>query len=75
MEVVVETAIAQLHYEDCCCLMDLAEKSVRLAVDLGVEYADVRTEQNSSTVIRLTNDRFEQAVSGVDKGLGVRVSG
>lgn len=53
--------------------MDLAEKAVRLAMDFGVEYADVRAEQIHSTAIRLTNDRFEQAVSGVDQGLGLRV--
>jgi len=54
-------------------LADLAEKAIRLAMDLGVEYADVRAEQIHSTAIRLTNDRFEQAVSGIDQGLGVRV--
>jgi len=54
-------------------LVDLAERAVRLAMDLGVEYADVRAEQVHSTSIRLTNDRFEQAVSGVDQGLGARV--
>jgi len=54
-------------------LVDLAEKAIRLAMNLGVEYADVRTEQIYSTAIRLTNDRFEQAVSGVDQGVGARV--
>jgi len=54
-------------------VMDLAEKVIRLAVDLGVEYADVRAEQMHSSTIRLTNDRFEQAVSGIDQGFGVRV--
>lgn len=54
-------------------LVDLAEKAIRFAMDLGVEYADARAEQIHSTVIRLTNDRFEQAVSGVDQGLGVRM--
>jgi len=53
-------------------LLDLAEKAIRLAMNLGVEYADVRAEQVHSTSIRLTNDRFEQAVSGTDQGLGVR---
>jgi len=53
--------------------MDLAEKAIRLVIDFGVEYADVRAEQIYSTAIRLTNDRFEQAVSGVDQGLGIRV--
>jgi len=54
-------------------ILDLAERAVRLAMDLGVEYADARAEQVHSTSIRLTNDRFEQAVSGVDQGLGARV--
>jgi TldD protein len=54
-------------------LLNLAEKAIRLAMDLDVEYADVRTEQVHSTAIRLTNDRFEQAVSGIDQGLGARV--
>jgi TldD protein len=54
-------------------IVDLAEKAVRLAMDLGVEYADVRAEQVNSTSVRLTNDRFEQAVSGIDQGLGIRV--
>jgi len=44
--------------------VDLAEKAILLAMDLGVEYADVRAEQIYSTAIRLTNDRFEQAVLG-----------
>ena len=54
-------------------MLDLAEKAVKQAVDSGVEYADVRAEQIHSTTIRLTNDRFEQVVSGIDQGLGVRV--
>ena len=54
-------------------LLDLAEKAIRLAMDLGVEYVDARAEQIHSTAIRLTNDRFEQAVSGFDQGLGVRM--
>jgi len=54
-------------------LLDLAEKAIRLGMHLGVEYADARAERIHSTAIRLTNDRFEQAVSGIDQGLGVRV--
>lgn len=54
-------------------LLDLAEKAVKQAQGLGVEYADVRAQHVNSTSIRLTNDRFEQAVSGVDQGLGIRV--
>jgi len=53
-------------------LMDTAEKALRLAIDLGAEYADARAEQIYSTAIRLTNERFEQAVSGLDQGLGIR---
>jgi TldD protein len=54
-------------------LVDLAEKAVKQALGLGVEYADVRAQHLNSTSIRLTNDRFEQAVSGIDQGLGIRV--
>jgi len=43
-----------------------------MATDLGAEYADARAEQIYSTSTRLTNDRFEQAISGIDQGLGVR---
>jgi len=53
-------------------LMDLAEKAVKLAIASGAEYADTRAEQIHSTSIRLTNERFEQVVSGVDQGLGIR---
>ena len=53
-------------------LLELAEKAVRMAIDLGAEYSDVRAEQIYSTATRLTNDRFEQAISGIDQGLGVR---
>jgi len=53
-------------------LMGIAEKAVRLAMDLGAKYADARAEQIYLTSIRLTNDRFEQAVSGLDQGLGIR---
>lgn len=53
-------------------LVDTAEKAVKLAVGLGAEYADARAEQIHSTAIRLTNERFEQAVSGLDQGLGIR---
>jgi TldD protein len=59
--------------ESIYLLQDLAEKTIRLAMDLGAEYADARAEQIQSTTIRLTNDRFDQAVSGIDQGLGVRV--
>ncbi len=54
-------------------MLDLAEKAVKQAVDSGAEYADSRAEQNHSTTVRLTNDRFEQVVSGIDQGLGIRV--
>lgn len=53
-------------------LVDIADKAVKLALDLGAEYADTRAEQIYSTTIRLTNDRFEQAISGLDQGLGIR---
>jgi len=53
-------------------LLDIAEKAVKLAIDLGAEYADARAEQIHSTSIRLTNERFEQAISGFDQGLGIR---
>lgn len=53
-------------------LLDLAEKAIKLATNLGAEYADVRTEQTHSTEIRLTNGTFEQVISGTDQGLGIR---
>jgi len=54
-------------------LLDMAERAVRQAINLGAEYADARAEQLHSTFIRLTNERFEQAISGVDQGLGIRI--
>jgi len=54
-------------------LMEIADKAVNLAVDLGANYADVRIEKEFSTEIRLTNERFDSAVNGIDKGIGVRV--
>ncbi len=54
-------------------LMDTAEKAVKLAIGLGAEYADARAEQIHSTSIRLTNELFEQAISGLDQGLGIRI--
>ncbi len=53
-------------------LTDIAEKAVKMAVDMGAEYADVRAEQIHSTSIRLTNEHFEQAISGLDQGIGIR---
>lgn len=53
-------------------LLDTAEKAVKLAISLGAQYADARAEQIYSTSIRLTNERFEQAISGLDQGLGIR---
>jgi len=52
--------------------MNLAEKAVKLATDLGAEYADARAEQVQSTSMRLANERFEQAISGLDQGLGIK---
>lgn len=53
-------------------LLDTAEKAVKMALGLGAEYADTRAEQIHITSIRLTNEQFEQAISGLDQGLGVR---
>ena len=54
-------------------MLDIADKAVKQAVQLGAEYADARAEQIHSTAIRLTNERFEQVVSGIDQGLGIRL--
>lgn len=54
-------------------LLDTAEKAVKMTLGLGAEYADARAEQIHLTSIRLTNERFEQAISGLDQGLGIRV--
>jgi TldD protein len=53
-------------------LTDLAEKAIKMAVDMGAEYADARAERIYATSIRLSNERFEQATSGLDQGIGVR---
>jgi len=53
--------------------MEIAEKAVNLALDFGADYADVRVEQVFSTEIKLTNERFDLAVQGIDRGIGVRV--
>lgn len=54
-------------------LEDVAAETIKLALSSGADFTDVRVEQIASTEMRLTNDRFEQTISGVDQGVGVRV--
>jgi TldD protein len=54
-------------------LLDLAAMTVDLALKHRVEYAEVRVERTDSTNIRMVRDRLEYIISGVDRGLGVRV--
>jgi TldD protein len=54
-------------------LLDLAEKGVREAVKLGASYVDVRVEHSNGTMIRQSNDIFDQTSKGVINGVGIRV--
>jgi TldD protein len=54
-------------------LIDIAEKALNFALKFGAEYADIRIEKFYRTSLLYINDRFEQASSGVEQGLGIRV--
>jgi TldD protein len=53
--------------------LEVAEKAVKLALNLGAEYADARVDRINSTIVRLVHDTFDQASSGITRGIGVRV--
>lgn len=53
-------------------MLDMADKAVNLALELGAKYADVRVGRIRSTNIRMVKDNFEYVMSGVDQGLGIR---
>lgn len=54
-------------------MLDIAEKVLGFASRFGAEYADVRVERVFRTSLRYVNERFEQASSGIERGMGVRV--
>jgi TldD protein len=54
-------------------LLDIAEASVKKAVTLGASYADARAESSIGTMIRRSNDIFDQSSKTVVNGIGVRV--
>jgi len=53
-------------------MIDLAEKTVKLALKFGAEYAETRIGRAVKTTIRAVNDKLEQITSGTDRGLGIR---
>jgi TldD protein len=53
-------------------LLNLSDKAIQIMMDLGAEYADVRSEQSISTAIRISNDTVEQASTGVNCAFGAR---
>lgn len=54
-------------------MIDIAEKAVNIALDLGAEYADARIGKSFSTSIRAVNGKFDRIISGIDAGIGLRV--
>lgn len=54
-------------------LLDLTEKGVKEAVKVGASYVDVRAELSKGTMIRRSNDIFDQTSKGVMNGVGIRV--
>lgn len=53
-------------------MLDLAERTVNLARELGADYSDARIERIHSTNIRFVKDNFEYVISGTDQGFGIR---
>lgn len=54
-------------------LIDITERAINFALKFGAEYADARVEKISRTNLLLVNERFEQASTGIDQGIGIRV--
>ena len=54
-------------------LLDLAETGIREAIRLGASYADARADSSIGTMIRRSNDIFDQTSKSVVNGVGVRV--
>ncbi len=54
-------------------LEDYAEKAVRIALDAGSQYCDVRAESVKTIGLTIENGEVENFVSSRDSGLGIRV--
>ena len=54
-------------------LCDLADKAVRYAQEIGIQYCDVRAEHQRRMSVLLENGETEHARTGDDKGVGIRM--
>lgn len=54
-------------------LEDYADKAIKIALDAGSQYCDVRAESVSTRGFAIENGEVENFVSSSDSGLGIRV--
>ena len=54
-------------------LEDYADKAIKIALDAGSQYCDVRAESVSTRGFTIENGEVENFVSSSDSGLGIRV--
>ena len=54
-------------------MQDIAEKTVRYAMDIGAQYCDIRAEEYETGMIKVDNGQTEYADISTDHGIGIRV--
>ncbi|MGY5149752.1 MAG: TldD/PmbA family protein [Candidatus Nitrosopumilus sp. bin_68KS] len=54
-------------------LQDLADKGIKYAVDSGVQYCDIRAEEQKKKSIHIENKEIENIRTFSDSGLGIRL--
>jgi TldD protein len=54
-------------------LQELADKAIRFATDSGVQYCDVRAEQQEKKAVLIENQEVEHVRNNNDAGIGIRL--
>ncbi len=55
-------------------LQEFADKAVRYASELGIQYCDVRAEQQERESVLIENDQIDHARTNGDKGIGIKIA-
>ena len=55
-------------------LQEFADKAVRYASELGIQYCDVRAEQQERKSVLIENDQIDHARTNSDKGIGIKIA-
>ena len=55
-------------------LQEFADKAVKYASESGIQYCDVRAEQQERKSVLIENDQIDHARTNEDKGIGIKIA-